>query len=281
MSIVTRFAPSPTGYLHLGHAFAAITAWRRARDRGGQFLLRLEDIDTVRCRESFAVAIEEDLRWLGLDWDGPVRVQSAHFSAYRAELGRLPAELSYPCFCSRADIRREVAASASAPHAPDGAPVYPGICRGLSADERAARIAAGAPYAIRLNMRRAVDAVQGRLEVEEETVGRVVCEPGAFGDVVLARRDVPASYHLCVTHDDAVQGITLVTRAKDLLPATHLHRLLQALLGYPTPAYAHHELLTGAAGRRLSKRDGAPTLRDLRTQGFTPSQVRIMAECRA
>jgi glutamyl-Q tRNA(Asp) synthetase len=159
--------------------------------------------------------------------------------------------------------------------------LYPGTCRGLSADERSGRIASGATYAIRLDMRRALEAVGTNLAFDEETVGRVACDPSSFGDVVLARRDVPTSYHLCVTHDDAVQGITLVTRAKDLLPATHLHRLLQALLGYPTPAYAHHELLTDAAGRRLSKRDGAPTLRDLRTQGFTPSQVRIMAECRA
>ncbi len=275
MEIVTRFAPSPTGYLHLGHAFAALTAWRRAREAGGRFLLRLEDIDPGRCRAEFAAAIEEDLAWLGLDWDGAVRVQSAHLPDYRAVLDGLAGRgLVYPCFCTRADIAREVAASAAAPHGPDGAPLYPGTCRRLPAAVRAARLAAGAPHALRLDMARALAAVPAPLSCEEAGEGRVHCDPARFGDAVLARKDAPASYHLCVTHDDAVQGVTLVTRGVDLRPATDLHRLLQALLGWPTPRYAHHALLTDAAGRRLAKRDQAATLRELRAAGMAPAELR-------
>ncbi|HET8996003.1 MAG TPA: tRNA glutamyl-Q(34) synthetase GluQRS [Acetobacteraceae bacterium] len=281
MRIVTRFAPSPTGYLHLGHAYAALFAWRRARDAGGAFLLRLEDIDPGRCRPEFAAAILEDLAWLGLDWDGPVRVQSAHLHEYRAALdGLLARRLVYPCFCTRADIQREIAHSTSAPHAPDGSPLYPGTCRTLPDGERAARIAAGERFALRLDMTRALAAVQLPLWFEELGEGRIACRPERFGDVVLARKDAPASYHLCVTHDDAVQGVTLVTRAEDLKPATGLHRLLQALMGWPAPRYQHHGLLTDATGRRLAKRDRAATLRDLRAAGHTPAAVRAMAEPR-
>jgi glutamyl-Q tRNA(Asp) synthetase len=279
MSVVTRFAPSPTGYLHLGHAFSALFAWCRARHAGGQFLLRLEDIDVGRCRAAYADAIVEDLAWLGLDWDGEVRVQSRHLSEYRAVLDSLAARsLLYPCFCTRADIQREVEQSAAAPHAPDGTPLYPGICRGLSQDEREARIAAGERHALRLNMRRALAGVSDTLAFEEAGEGTVACRPERFGDVVLARKDAPASYHLCVTHDDAVQGVTLVTRGADLKPATHLHRLLQALMGWPAPSYAHHPLLTDVAGRRLAKRDRAATLRELRAQGRSPAEVRALAE---
>jgi glutamyl-Q tRNA(Asp) synthetase len=232
MSIVTRFAPSPTGYLHLGHAYAALVAWRCAREAGGRFLLRLEDIDVTRCRPVFADAISEDLAWLGMDWDGPVRVQSEHLDEYRAVLDSLTARgLIYPCFCTRAEVAREAARSASAPHAPDGTPRYPGTCRGLMADERASRIAAGEPYALRLDMGCALTTVSTPLTFEEDSEGTITCQPARFGDVVLARKDTPASYHLCVTHDDAVQGVTLVTRAIDLKPATDLHRLLQALMG--------------------------------------------------
>ncbi len=274
MSIVTRFAPSPTGHLHLGHAFSATIAWRRAREAGGRFLLRLEDIDPSRCRPEFATAILEDLAWLGLDWDGDVRVQSGHLPEYQALLDALSERgLLYPCFCTRADIAREIEASANAPHAPDGSLIYPGTCRALSADERDARIAAGERFALRLHMQR---AVQGPLSFEEEGDGTIVCNPAAFGDVVLARKDAPASYHLCVTHDDALQGVTLVTRGQDLQPATHIHRLLQALMGWPAPQYAHHRLLTDAAGRRLAKRDRAATLRDLHTGGVSAGDVRAM-----
>ncbi len=277
MPIITRFAPSPTGLLHLGHAYAAATAWRRARAAGGRFLLRLEDIDPSRCRAEFADAIKTDLQWLGLDWDETVRVQSEHLADYRAVLDDLTARgLIYPCFCTRADIAREVEASASAPHAPDGSLVYPGLCRHRSPAERAARIAAGEPFALRLDMARAVAAVADPLWFEEEGEGPIRCIPAAFGDVVLGRKDAPASYHLCVTHDDALQGVTLVTRGEDLKSATHVHRLLQALMGWPTPLYAHHRLLTDPSGRRLAKRDRAATLRDLRAAGVTATTLLAM-----
>lgn len=278
MSTVTRFAPSPTGYLHLGHARAALIAWRRARAEQGRFLLRIEDIDPTRCRPDYTEAITEDLCWLGLDWDGPVRIQSRHLPDYAAVLDRLGRRgLVYPCFCTRAEIAREVARSASAPHGPDGAPLYPGTCRALSLRERQDRVAAGEPHALRLDMAAALAAVPDALWFEEEGEGPIRCQPELFGDVVLARKDAPASYHLCVVHDDAVQGVTLVTRGIDLKSATHLHRLLQVLLGYPAPRYAHHALLTGPDGKRLAKRDRAVTLRDLRAQGRTPEQVRDLA----
>ena len=277
MPLTTRFAPSPTGHLHLGHAHTALTAWQRARAAGGRFLLRLEDIDPQRCRPEFAAAILEDLAWLGLDWDGPVRRQSAHLPDYRRVLDALTDRgLLYPCFCTRSDILREVAGAASAPHDPDGAPIYPGTCRGLGARERAARIAGGMAHAWRLDMA-AAGPIGGVLSYLEEGVGMVTCRPEAFGDVVLARKDSPASYHLCVTHDDAVQGVTLVTRGIDLRPATDLHRLLQALVGWPVPAYAHHRLLTDAAGHRLAKRDGASTLCEMRAHGASAAQVRARA----
>jgi len=268
MSIVTRFAPSPTGYLHVGHAYSALLAWRRARAAGGRFLLRLEDIDPVRCRPEFATAILEDLAWFGLDWDGPVRVQSEHLGDYAAVLDSLRARgLIYPCFCSRTDIQRRVIAAA--PHGPDGGPVYPGTCRGMSEAERAAR--ANQPHALRLDMARAL--IPG-LTFEEEGEGIIVADPARFGDVVLARKDTPTSYHLCVTHDDALQAVSLVTRGEDLQQATHLHRLLQALMGWPTPVYAHHQLLTDAVGRRLAKRDKAVTLRELRAAGVRADEIR-------
>lgn len=275
--VVTRFAPSPTGRLHLGHAHAALFAWRMAREAGGRFLLRIEDIDPVRCRPEFTDAILEDLSWLGLDWDGEVRVQSRHLSEYRAVLEALAARgLLYPCFCSRADIAREVAASAAAPHGPDG-PLYPGTCRHLPAEERAARIAAGGPHAWRLDVAAALATLAAPLSFTERGEGRIPCDPARFGDVVLGRKDVPASYHIAVTHDDALQGVTLVTRGADLKPATDLHRLLQALMGWPEPAYAHHALLLGPDGRRLAKRDRAATLADLRAAGRSPAELRALA----
>jgi len=274
---VTRFAPSPTGGLHLGHAHAALFAAALAARAGGRFLLRLEDIDTTRCRPEFAAGIGTDLAWLGLGWETPVRVQSAHFPAYRAALGRLEARgLLYPCFCTRAAIIREVAASGGAPQGPDG-PLYPGTCRRLPAAERAARLAAGEAHALRLDKAAALAALARPLSYHELGQGRLACHPARFGDVVLARREVPGSYHLCVTHDDALQGVTLVTRGVDLQPATDLHRLLQALLDWPEPAYAHHRLLLGPDGRRLAKRDRAPLLAALRAAGVDPAEVRAMA----
>lgn len=273
VSIVTRFAPSPTGYLHLGHAHAALFAHRLARSGGGRFLLRMEDIDAGRCRPGYADAILEDLAWLGLEWETPVRVQSRHLPEYGRVLDALAARgLLYPCFCTRADI----AAAAGAPHAGETA-IYPGTCRRLSADERAARIAAGTPHALRLDMAGALAEAPPDLGYEERGEGWTRCRPERFGDAVLGRKDVPTSYHLCVTHDDTQQGVTLVTRGEDLRPATDLHRLIQALMGWPAPAYAHHRLLTDHTGRRLAKRDAALSLRALRAAGRAPREVRAMA----
>ncbi len=265
--VVTRFAPSPTGFLHQGHAHAARIAWQRAREAGGRFLLRLEDIDRDRSRDIFTEAIVADLRWLGLDWDGDMLRQSHRFALYRAALENLAARrLLYPCFCSRAEIAREVAQSTTAPHGPDGAALYPGTCRMLPDSVRAARLASGAPHVLRLDMATAL-ASAPPLSFTDEAHGTLTARPQMFGDVVLGRRDAPASYHLCACFDDAAQGVTLVTRGEDLLLATHLHRLLQHLMGWPTPTYAHHPLLLGPDGRRLSKRQGAAPLRE-RKQGL-------------
>ena len=282
--VVTRFAPSPTGLLHLGHAWSAMIACSRALEAGGRFLLRLEDIDPGRCRPGFAEAALEDLAWLGLHWDGPVRVQSAHLDEYRQTLEQLAGRgLLYPCFCTRTDIMTEIAASGAAPHAaPDGSARYPGLCRRIDPGLAGARVQAGEPHALRLDMAEACRQAGGKLARIEEGQGATPCHPDLFGDVVLARKDAPASYHLCVTHDDALQGVTLVTRGIDLAASTDLHRLLQALMGWPAPVYAHHPLLHDASGRRLAKRDQALTLRALRHQGITPeevlAQVRVMAK---
>lgn len=278
MSIVTRFAPSPTGYLHLGHAHTALTAWRRARQISGKFRLRIEDIDQGRCRPDFTEAIKHDLTWLGIDWDGPVRVQSEHFDEYRAVLANLAArDLVYPCFCTRVEIAREIERAGGAPQARDGGRLYPGTCRRHSADERAARLASGQAYALRLDVGRALATIVGTLSFEEEREGRRECRPEQFGDVVLGRKETPASYHLCVAHDDARQGVTLVTRGVDLKSATDLHRLIQALMNWPAPTYAHHRLLKNAEGARLAKRDGAASLRLLRAQGCSAAKVRALA----
>lgn len=275
--IVTRFAPSPTGYLHIGHAFAAWTAARA----GTRFLLRLEDLDLGRVRPEFVAAIFEDLAWLGLSWDEPVLHQSRRFDAYREALGLL-APFTYPCFCTRKDIADEIARATEAPHfsdlsalrtGPDG-PLYPGTCRYLSADERAARMTRGDSYAVRLDAAKAA-AAAGPLEfIEHGSVHAV--EPLCFGDVVLARKDMPASYHLAVVVDDAFQDVTLVTRGEDLLPAAHVQRLLQALLGYSAPAYAHHRLILDKDGRKFSKRDRSVTIRGLRAAGVTPAGIEAL-----
>jgi len=271
-AVVTRFAPSPTGLLHLGHATAAWLAWNRARNAAGRFLLRVEDIDPERCRPEFTAAILEDLRWLGLEWDGPVRIQSDRLPEYRAVLDSLATRgLIYPCFCSRAEIQRELAASVHAPHDPDGAPLYPGTCRHLTRRDRAARLSADAPHAWRLDMAR---ALQGAPELRfREGAAYIIATPAIFGDVILARRALPASYHLCSVHDDAAQGVTLITRAEDLRPATYLHRLLQHLMGWPAPDYAFFPVVTGPDGKRLSKRDNAVSLRTLRVSGMTSAHL--------
>lgn len=265
--ITTRFAPSPTGLLHRGHAFSAVTAWRLARANHGRFILRLEDIDTTRCRPEYEAAILEDLAWLGLDWDGPVWRQSERGAIYRAALGLLVAMgVAYPCFCTRADI----AAAVAAPHGPDGS-VYPGTCRHLPADERARRLASETP-AWRLDVAAAL-AITGPLTWHDSHAGLQLADPAAGGDFVVARRDVGTAYALAVVVDDAAQGVTDVVRGVDLFDATHGQRLLQALLGLPTPRYHHHPLILGADGKRLAKRDAGETLRALRENGAQADEI--------
>ncbi len=272
--ITTRFAPSPTGLLHLGHAHSALFA--RDMAQGGRFLVRLEDIDPVRCRPEFEAGILDDLAWLGLEWEQPVRRQSEHLADYRAALARLDAMgLIYPCFCTRKDIADEIARAGHAPHGPDGV-LYPGPCRRLSGAEREDRMAAGQPYALRIDMTEAARRV-GRLSWHDRTAGEVAAQPEMFGDVVLARKATPTSYHLAVTVDDALQNVTLVTRGDDLFAATHVHRQLQALLNFPVPAYSHHRLLPDESGRRYAKRDRSLTLASLRLSGRSPAQVRALA----
>ena len=340
--VVSRFAPSPTGRLHLGHAFSALQAHDFARERGGRFLLRIEDIDPGRCREEFVDGISEDLAWLGLTWDGEVIRQSERLPLYADALDRLKAAgLVYPCFCTRTEIAREIAASAAAPHGPDGAH-YPGTCRRLSPEERERRMAKE-PHAWRLDMAKAIaqatlpphgfvgrgtagggggGSSTSRVDPQAASFTRrregakrqnneaapastpvpespghpfapsrlcvkqiaasppaltwtnndkeIIATPHLFGDVVLARKDAPTSYNLAVVVDDAAQGVTDVVRGADLYAATHIHRLLQALLGLPIPAYHHHPLLADAAGKRLAKRANAPTLAALRAAGADP-----------
>ena len=259
--MLTRFAPSPTGELHLGHAYSAVLAHAAARLAGGRFLIRIDDIDGSRSREEYVGASLADLEWLGIDWDGdPVR-QSDRLGDYAAALDRLRARgLVYPCFCTRADI----AASLSAPHGPSGA-VYPGTCRNLPDAERARRMA-GEPHCWRLDMTRAI-AGAGELAWEEAGQGLRTADPRAHGDIVLARKDAPASYHLASTLDDAAMGVTHIIRGADLIASTDVHRLLQALLGRPTPLYRHHALVCGPDGKRLAKRDAAASLASLRAAG--------------
>jgi len=292
MRIVTRFAPSPTGRLHLGHAFSALLAHDFARSQGGAFLLRIEDIDPGRSRAEHVDSIIEDIAWLGIDWDGEILFQSERLGLYREALDRLKAAgLVYPCFCTRSAIAAEIAASAAAPHGPDG-PLYPGTCRTLARQERERRMARE-PHAWRLDMEAALASLlpgEGRGPEHGAGLGpglrrgagalywydghtEVLAEPKAFGDVVLARKDAPVSYHLAVTVDDSAQGVTDVVRGRDLYAATDVHRLLQALLGLPTPLYHHHPLLLGADGQRLAKRHGAPTLRELREAGIDPKSL--------
>lgn len=336
MPPVFRFAPSPNGYLHLGHALSALLNADMAKAAGGRLLLRIEDIDAARCRPEYEAAIYEDLRWLGLRWEQPVRRQSEHFADYRAALGRLAAMgLVYPSFESRAEIAAMVAAREPWPRDPDGAPLYPGTAKTLDAVERSNRIASGAPYALRLDMSAALVRLSsftsplegevarprdcegereggeqdargkrlttplpippsqgGREEIAAGNIsltwsesgsgpraetGAITANPAAWGDVILARKDVPTSYHLAVVVDDAAQGVTDVVRGRDLFHATALHRLLQALLGLAEPRYHHHRLLTDADGRKLSKSTRATGLRELRCRGLTPPDIRRLA----
>ena len=266
-SITTRFAPSPTGLLHRGHAFSALTAWRLARNAGGRFVLRIEDIDTTRCRPEYVAAIMDDLAWLGLDWDGPVWRQSERGPIYAVALQRLVAMgVAYPCFCTRADI----AAAASAPHGPEG-PLYPGTCRTLDPATRAARLAREHP-AWRLDVAAAL-ARTGPLDWHDAHAGWQQAAPQRLGDIVIARRDVGTAYALAVVVDDAAQGVTDVVRGVDLFEATHSQRLLQALLKLPTPRYHHHALILGRDGRRLAKRDAGETLAAWRDAGHSAAAL--------
>jgi glutamyl-Q tRNA(Asp) synthetase len=284
-TVVYRFAPSPNGYLHLGHALSALMNFDMARASGGRFLLRIEDIDQTRCRPEYEAAIYEDLAWLGIAWDGEVRRQSEHFDDYRAALAELEAQgLIYPSFESRAEIAAQVAAApADWPRDPDGAPLYPGSARTLSPADRAQRISAGEPYALRLDLAAARKRVAPAALTFRETgagpdaeTGTITAAPERWGDVVLGRKETPASYHLAVVIDDARQGVTDVVRGHDLFWATGVHRLLQALLHLPTPVYHHHRLVCDADGRKLSKSTQATALRALRQSGATPADIRQM-----
>ncbi len=275
---VTRFAPSPTGRLHKGHAFSALTAWRAGRETGGRFVLRIEDIDPTRCRPEFEAGILEDLAWLGLDWETPVRRQSEHLDDYARAVGSLEARgLLYRCFRTRKEI---IDAIGDAPHGPTEA-VRPGP---HAADEEAALLAAGRPFAWRLSLDRAREHLGGAaweaLSFVEEgrgpggEHGRIRARPETAGDVVVARKDAGAAYHVAVTHDDALQGVSHVLRGEDLFEATHIQVLLQALMGWPTPVYRHHRLLTGPDGRRFAKRDGSVTVAQMRSEGVTAADLR-------
>ena len=284
-SRILRFAPSPNGYLHLGHAYSALLNHDRARELGGRLLLRIEDIDRERCRPEYEEAIYEDLRWLGISWQEPVRRQSEHFADYQAAIARLEAErLLYPSFESRSEIAALVAErdrQGHWPRDPDGVPLYPGRARKMPKAERERRRREGEPYALRLAMDAAV-AQAGVLTWTETgsgpqgQSGTVAAAPQMWGDVVLARKETPTSYHLAVALDDALQGVTGVVRGQDLFWSTSIHRLLQALLSLPEPAYHHHKLIVDAAGRKLSKSTLATSLRDLRASGTTPADVRRM-----
>lgn len=283
---VFRFAPSPNGYLHLGHARSALLNFDRAREHGGRFLLRIEDTDTTRCRPEFAAAILEDLAWLGMTWEQPVRRQSEHFTLYAKTLARLEREgLLYRSFESRTEIARLVAARETEgpwPRDPDGVPLYPGPGASLPVEQQALLIQSGIPFSQRLRVAEAVRRA-GTLSWIEHGEGPsgerglVAARPEAWGDVVLGRKEVPASYHLAVVIDDALQGVTDVVRGQDLFWATSIHRLLQELLGLPSPAYHHHALIRDAAGAKLSKSGGSPPIRELRAQGVTPADVRKLA----
>jgi len=267
----TRFAPSPTGYLHLGHAYSALVAAQAAE--GGKFFLRIEDIDPIRCKHEFTKSIFEDLNWLGLKWPEPVRLQSQHMLDYMVAQNKLREKgLIYPCFCTRREIEQEAQNAGQAPHADDGTVIYPGTCRHMSEGERKLKLAQQSTVNWRLDVEAAMQ-LTGPLFWHDRARGKIEALPQIFGDVVLARKDVPTSYHLSVTVDDSKQGITLVTRGEDLFDSTHVHRLLQALLDYETPEYFHHPIIRDSSGRRYAKRDKSVTLKTMRERGKTPEEI--------
>lgn len=283
MTLVCRFAPSPNGYLHLGHALSAIEGFETAHRHGGRFLVRIEDIDTARSRDAYVAAIFEDLAWLGLTWETPVMRQSEHFGRYCELASRLKAMgVLYPCFATRAEISA-AAADNPAERDPDGAPLYSGLYKYLTASEIARRCECGENYALRIDMEKALEVMRHKLNGEPLTFVEVnpsgepeiiACRPEIWGDAIIVRKDTPTSYHLAVVADDALQGITLVTRGRDLFQATGLQRLLQVLLELPVPKYAHHRLLMGEDGRKLAKSAGDTSLRELRANGVTAMDIK-------
>ncbi len=276
--IITRFAPSPSGYLHLGHAYSAKLNYDFARENNGEFIIRIEDIDHMRCKSEYEDAIFEDLGWLSLHWQTPVRRQSEHFEDYASALSKLDdIGLLYPCFCTRRDIINEIEESTRAPHlgpkmGPEGF-IYPGICKHLTNKEREQKIADGVPHAMRLDLTKAMTMVKEALYWTDLKTGKQIADPKLLGDVVLARKDFPTSYHLSVVVDDHIQGVTNIIRGEDLYYASHFHRLLQFLLGLDTPTYDHHPLLTTKDGNRLAKRDQSITLKSIRESGTPPDQI--------
>lgn len=273
--VITRFAPSPTGLLHLGHAYAALFSYELAMESGGRFLLRFEDIDTTRVRDEFYLSTEHDLAWLGIRWDGtPIR-QTDRLPVYSEVLEKLKSlGVLYPCFCTRREIQQEIESMGNAPHGPEGV-LYPGMCRNLPTIEREDKLGAGESHCWRLDTSAAAK-LTGPLIFEDELKGRVDVDPFLLGDVVLARKDIATSYHLAVVVDDHFQKVTDVTRGEDLLASTHIHRLLQNLLGLPAPVYHHHRLILDAGGLRLAKRDDSLSLRSLREQGRSPEEILAM-----
>jgi len=276
--IITRFAPSPTGYLHPGHAFSAKLAFDFAKKHGGRFLLRIEDIDHTRCKMEYEQAIYEDMDWIGLDWERPVRRQSDHMADYQNALDVLEQKgLLYPCFCSRRDIRRAIGNSSRTAHSLEG-PLYPGTCRNLTPAERQSLSGKNIPHALRLDMEKALDlAGNTPLTWTDLEAGKQIATPEilrqTIGDAVLSRKEIPTSYHLSVVVDDHLQNITHVIRGSDLFPASHLHRLLQFLLGYEVPLYLHHALVQDGKGHRFANRSRAKALRHLRAEGLTPDDL--------
>jgi|TARA_B110000116_G_C16789997_1_gene563154 glutamyl-Q tRNA(Asp) synthetase len=271
--IITRFAPSPTGRLHMGHAYSALFAESLAIVDGGKFFLRIEDIDKNRCREEHVEGIYEDLKWLGICLDSEILFQSTRFDEYKNSINILRGMgVLYPCFCSRKKIEVEQSNVALAPHGP-GSPKYSGNCRAIRSEEREGRIAKGEPHSLRLDCSKA-SAITGELQWFDQLAGNMNMEPSILGDVIISRKDIATSYHLAVTLDDAEQGVTLISRGEDLMESTHVHRMLQCLLGLPVPQWCHHKLITNSAGKRFSKREGSLTLKEMRDSGIKAKDVR-------
>jgi len=270
--LVTRFAPSPSGYLHLGHAYSAIFAYKIAKENNGKFILRMEDIDTTRCKRKYEEAILEDLEWLGLKWSNPVRRQSEHLAYYQEALQKLKCMgLLYPCFCTRSDILTEIMSATDAPHNRTSF-IYPGTCRHLPFNIQKTKLCNNKNHSFRLDIQKAIKSSKP-LYWEEFSKKKIRVKADYFGDIVIARKDIPTSYHLAVTLDDHIQDISLVTRGADLFESTHIQRMIQSLLGLQVPIYRHHQLLKTSKGKRFAKRNRSLTLRNLRKSGYAPDSI--------